>query len=162
MVDSKVGVSISDKILIFWNGRLLCLDGNKAKILRILQESSEGMTAKMLAEKVGITPGGVFRDLQPLVKAGIVEKTPLPASPNVKLYRLQVKMVTKEQLEEMQRTAPKEVKHLIRNLAYPEELVWSLLTGIREFIETLPEEKRGKVVKFLSDFLGGLNIFKNF
>lgn len=148
------GVGLLDKVLIFKDGEAVSLDGKKAEIIRILQENPEGVTAKVLAGKLGITSGGVIRDLEPLVKAGIVEKKPLPVSPNVKLYFLRVKILTKEQLEELQRSAPEELKHLIENLPYPKELVWSLLSELREFTKVLPEGEREKVEKSILRFLG--------
>jgi len=157
MADSQdVAFFEGDTGWFYGKKRVVVLDNVTARMVRQLSKQGEGMNGVQLARELGVTPPTISKVAKKLLKLGIVRKESLPVSQNVKLYSLAVKVMNDSDFDEIRKTAPPTLlKIMTESLGGNEKMALFYVREMQEYLKSLPESDRGKVVtKLVTEVTG--------
>jgi DNA-binding Lrp family transcriptional regulator len=143
----EVAFQEGEKVWFYGKNKVVELEDVTARMVMLLNKAGVGMNGVQLAKELGVTPPTITKASRELLKLGIVRKDSLPVSQNVKLYSLRVRVMNEPDFDEIRKTAsPTLLRILAQNFAGNEKMALFYVKEMEEYLKSLPESERGKVV----------------
>lgn len=120
------------------------------RMVSLLNKGGAGMNGVQLAKVLGVTPPTIAKAAKELLKLGIIRRESLPVSKNVKLYSLAIKVMSESDFDEIRKTAsPTLLNIMTQNFAGNERMALFYVREMDDYLQSLPESDRAKVVSKL-------------
>lgn len=157
----EVAFSEGDSVWFYGKKKVVELEDVTARMVLLLSRRGEGMNGAQLAKELSVTPSTITKSAKQLLKLGIIRKESLPVSQNVKLYTLAITVMNDEDFDAIRMTAsPTLLKIMTQDLGGNEKMALFYVREMDEYLKSLPEGDRGKVVERLLKEVTGREIGK--
>jgi len=157
----EVAFSEGDSVWFYGKKKVVELEDVTARMVLLLGRRGEGMNGAQLAKELSVTPSTITKSAKQLLKLGIIKKESLPVSQNVKLYTLAITVMNDEDFNAIRKTAsPTLLKIMTQDLGGNEKMALFYVREMDEYLKSLPEGDRGKVVERLLKEVTGHEIGK--
>jgi len=134
-------------------------DDVAARMVQHLSKGGVGMNGAQLAKELDVSPATITKAAKRLLSLGIIRKESLPVSQNVKLYSLTVKVLNDSDFDEIRKGAPPTLlKIMTQNLAGNERMALFYVRELQDYLQSLPDDERSKVVTRILEEVTGHEI----